>query len=64
MKILTTQKPKIKNIPQQRVTRVLRISKNMKSKHETQIKARKARNHSYDVVASKTSFKKYELEFS
>ena len=27
-------------------------------------KAKKVRNHSYDVVASKTSFKKYELKFT
>ena len=36
-----------------------RISKNIRNKHETQIKARKARNHSYDLVASETSLKKY-----
>ena len=41
--------------------------KNFKKKskiNKTQIKARKARNHNYDVVASKTSFKKYGLEFT
>ena len=37
--------------------------KNINNIHETQIKARKARNHSYDVVSSKTSFKKYGLEY-
>ena len=35
------------------------FKKKIKNKHETQIKARKVRNHSNDVVASKTSFKKY-----
>ena len=31
---------------------------------KTQIKTRKSRNHSYDVEVSKTTFKKYELEFT
>ena len=36
----------------------------MNNKHETQTEARKARNHSYHIVVSKTSFKKYELELT
>ena len=40
------------------------FKKYKKKKHRTQVKARKARNHSYDVAVSKTSFKKYELEFT
>ena len=38
--------------------------KNINNIQETQIKARKARNRSYDVVASRTSFKKYGLEYT